>query len=82
MELALQFLGCVLVGVLLGLAFAWIRAQRAAPPVDWPVLSDWTDPRNAPPAFQDVLPHAYETTDGLGCCLKCGGGSLHSVHRS
>jgi hypothetical protein len=40
---------------------------------------DWLNPDYAPPASSEA-PHVYEAAEGLRCCKRCGGGSLHSVH--
>lgn len=42
----------------------------------------WADPDNAPPAFQDVLPHEYQAHETLRCCVQCGGGKNHQIHRT
>jgi hypothetical protein len=44
-------------------------------------IPDWSDPDNAPPAFEDVTnPHAYEPAKTLPCCALCGGGKRHAIH--
>lgn len=43
--------------------------------------TDWSDPDNAPPAFEDVTqPHAYDPAKSLPCCALCGGGRKHAIH--
>lgn len=43
---------------------------------------DWTKPENAPPAFEGILPHAYNASIcNEKVCRECGGGSRHPIHR-
>lgn len=41
---------------------------------------DYTDPENAPPAFEGVRPHIYAGHKTLECCRLCGGGWKHPIH--
>jgi len=45
----------------------------------WGLRPDWTNPDNAPPAWE-ALPHKYLTMPDLKCCAKCGGGRNHQIH--
>jgi hypothetical protein len=48
----------------------------------WPDASpDWTDPDNAPPAFDGVMPHGFKQAPSLSCCLFCGGGAKNPIHK-
>lgn len=40
---------------------------------------DWSNPENAPPAWESK-PHRYIQMPDLKCCPICGGGRLHSIH--
>ena len=44
--------------------------------------TDWSDPRNAPPAFEEVEPHPYKPAAELPCCALCGGGSKNPIHQA
>ena len=63
-----------LAGVMLGLPVGLVLAPSSKPTIDW------SDPDNAPPAFEDSLPHGYEAAETLACCARCGGGRNHPIH--
>jgi len=35
----------------------------------------------APPGLGPEVPHPYSQADALQCCLYCGGGRLHAIHK-
>jgi hypothetical protein len=59
-----------------GLSMAGRRPGAALP------ASEWLNPDQAPPSLF-FSPHPYQRGEGdqaPRCCVKCGGGRLHSVH--
>ena len=44
-----------------------------------PPKTIWTA-ENAPPAFEDVEPHAYAPAPHVPCCALCGGGPQNPIH--
>ena len=66
-------------GLVFGFFFGCILAPEGETQPKRPAI-DWTDPDNAPPAFDDVGPHAYEPAEKVHCCKHCGGGKKHAIH--
>lgn len=66
---------------LAGLALGLPLGLMLAPAPKAPAI-DWTNPDNAPPAFDDVQPHVYEAAESLQCCVQCGGGRRNPIHLS
>ncbi len=59
-----------------------VRLPPVAPTVVAPAPGhpDWSNPDNAPPAFDAVEPHVYFEAANTPCCKFCGGGKLNPIH--
>ena len=43
---------------------------------------DWSNPEFAPPGLEGgIRPHTFKPSASLPCCVLCGGGRLHKIHR-